>query len=73
MFAFLYAFLMCTGLLHWPRLDRRVILALWYGLTTPALALIVWNVAQESWTIIRRRRMIDHMLKDEAEKVDSTP
>jgi hypothetical protein len=62
----MYALLMTRAFLDWPDWGRKPILVLWFAFTTPALALILWNVAQSSFDIYRRRRTLDRMLDEKA-------
>ncbi len=64
LFLLLYILLMSRTIFQWPNWDQNTLRGIWYALTTPTLILILWNVGQESWTILRRRRIIDRMLKD---------
>lgn len=66
LFSAMYVLLMTRAFLHWPTLGRQSILIMWFAFTTPALLLILWNVAQSSVDIYRRRRTLDRMLDERA-------
>lgn len=47
---------------QWPTFDRTTSLIIWFSLTTPAVILGMFNWAQETYLIYKRRRKIDRLL-----------
>lgn len=72
LFVLLYLFLMGRAFLHWPELSRPAIISVWFILTTPALVLIAWNLAQSSIYIYRKRRALDRMLDQRRTEKETT-
>lgn len=62
--------LLITRAVGWPDLPTDVLRACFFALSTPAMALLVYNLAEASWQIYRTRRRIDKLLSDhETDKV----
>jgi hypothetical protein len=51
-----------TRLFHWPDLPKDVIRGIFFGLSTPAMILLLYNVFEGSIQLYRARRKIDRML-----------
>jgi hypothetical protein len=72
LFIVVYVMLMSRTFLHWPDWDRQAILTMWFVLTTPALILVLWNLAQSSIYIYRKRRDLDRMLDERRTQQEET-
>lgn len=63
LFGIVYVTLMLRWV-RWPDIPREVLLVFWFGLTTPAMIFLVWNLVQETRSIYHRRRMINKLLDE---------
>lgn len=57
--------LLLTRIFHWPDLPRSVILTIYLTLTTPAMALLLYNLTEASVKMYKARRTIDDLLQEQ--------